>query len=194
MADEHAFDIVCKVDLQEVSNAVVQATKEMGQRFDFRGSKSSIELDKGNASLTVLSDDEVKLKSVLDILQGKLVKRSVPLRALQYGKVEQASGNTVRQIITLQQGITQEKAKEIVKVIKGDRKGDKGDEAEGQCRDSEGPGSSEGEKYRRSSISHSKAKARGFRDRAPIRELSVTSVKHGGDVFYIPFLFFLTRP
>jgi len=119
MADEHAFDIVCKVDLQEVSNAVVQATKEMGQRFDFRGSKSSIELDKGNASLTVLSDDEVKLKSVLDILQGKLVKRSVPLKALQYGKVEQASGNTVRQIITLQQGITQDKAKEIVKVIKG---------------------------------------------------------------------------
>ncbi|PNX52153.1 MAG: YajQ family cyclic di-GMP-binding protein [Thermoplasmata archaeon M9B2D] len=119
MADEHAFDIVCKVDLQEVSNAVVQATKEMGQRFDFRGSKSSIELDKGNASLTVLSDDEVKLKSVLDILQGKLVKRSVPLKALQYGKVEQASGNTVRQIITLQQGITQDKSKEIVKVIKG---------------------------------------------------------------------------
>ncbi|PNX52992.1 MAG: YajQ family cyclic di-GMP-binding protein [Thermoplasmata archaeon M9B2D] len=119
MADEHAFDIVCKVDLQEVSNAVVQATKEMGQRFDFRGSKSSIELEKGNASLTVLSDDEVKLKSVLDILQGKLVKRSVPLKALQYGKVEQASGNTVRQIITLQQGITQDKAKEIVKVIKG---------------------------------------------------------------------------
>lgn len=119
MADEHAFDIVCKVDLQEVSNAVVQATKEMGQRFDFRGSKSSIELDKGNASLTVLSDDEVKLKSVLDILQGKLVKRRVPLKALQYGKVEQASGNTVRQIITLQQGITQDKSKEIVKVIKG---------------------------------------------------------------------------
>jgi len=118
MADEHAFDIVCKVDLQEVSNAVVQSMKEIGHRFDFKGSKSSIELDRGNNTLTVVSDDEMKLKSVLDILQNKLIKRNVPLKALQYNKVEQSSGNTVRQLVSLQQGIPQDKAKEIVKLVK----------------------------------------------------------------------------
>ncbi len=117
-ADEHSFDIVSKVDLQEVLNAVQQAMKEIQQRFDFRGSKSSIELHKDKNEITVVSDDELKLKSVLDILQTKLVKRGVSLKALQYGKVEQASGNTVRQVITLQQGIPVEKAKEIVKLIK----------------------------------------------------------------------------
>lgn len=118
MADEHTFDIVCNIDLQEVLNAVQQAMKEISQRFDFKGSKSSIELDKGKGILTVISDDEQKLKSVMDILQSKLVKRNIALKALQYGRVEQAAGNTVRQVITLQQGIPQEKAKEIVKLIK----------------------------------------------------------------------------
>jgi len=118
MADEHSFDIVCEVDLQEVLNAVTQAMKEIGQRFDFKGSKSSIELDKGKRLITLISDDEPKLRSVIDILQSKLVKRGVALKALEYGKVEQASGATVRQTITLQQGIPQEKAKEIVKQIK----------------------------------------------------------------------------
>ncbi len=118
MADEHFFDVVCEVDMQEVLNAVNQATKEIQQRFDFKGSKSSIELDKAKGLITLVSDDETKLRSVTDILQSKLVKRSVSLKALSYGKVEQAGGNTVRQVVTLQQGIPQEKAKEIVKLIK----------------------------------------------------------------------------
>jgi uncharacterized protein YajQ (UPF0234 family) len=118
MAEEHSFDIVCEVDLQEVSNAVNQAVKEIGQRFDFKGSKSSIELDKAAKTIKLISDDEHKLKSVIDILQSKLVKRGIPLKALSYGKIEPASGNTVRQVITLQQGIPQDKAKEIVKIIK----------------------------------------------------------------------------
>jgi uncharacterized protein YajQ (UPF0234 family) len=118
MADEHSFDIVCKIDLQEVSNAVVQAMKEIERRFDFKGSKSNIELDKGKGMVTIVSDDDLKLKSVVDILQSKLVKRGVALKALDYGKVEPAAGNSVRQVITLQQGISLDKAKEIVKVIK----------------------------------------------------------------------------
>jgi uncharacterized protein YajQ (UPF0234 family) len=118
MADEHSFDIVSKVDLQEVLNAVQQTMKEIGQRFDFKGSKSDVELHKDKNEITVVSDDELKLKSVMDILQTKLIKRGVSIKALTYGKIEQASGNTVRQIITLQQGIPVEKAKEIVKIIK----------------------------------------------------------------------------
>ena len=118
MADEHSFDIICEVDMQEVTNAVAQAVKEISQRFDFKGSKSSMEFDKGKGTITLLSDDEHKMKSVVDILQSKLVKRGVALKALSYGKLEQAAGSTVRQVITLQQGIPQEKAKEIVKIIK----------------------------------------------------------------------------
>ena len=118
MADEHSFDIASKVDLQEVLNAVQQATKEISQRFDFKGSKSSIDLNKDKHEITLVSDDELKLKTVVDILQTKLVKRGVSLKALQYGKVDAAAGNTVRQIVTLQQGIPIEKAKEIVKLIK----------------------------------------------------------------------------
>jgi len=121
MAEEHTFDIVCSIDFQEVSNAVNQAMKEIGQRFDFKGSKSDIEVDKGKGLITLVSDDEQKLRSVTDILQSKLVKRGISLKALSYGKVEQAAGSTVRQVITLQQGIPQVKAKEIVKMIK-DRK------------------------------------------------------------------------
>ncbi|HTZ18531.1 MAG TPA: YajQ family cyclic di-GMP-binding protein [Dissulfurispiraceae bacterium] len=118
MADEHSFDIACELDIQEVLNAVTQAVKEIGQRFDFKGSKSSIELDKGKAVITLASDDEFKLKSVTDVLQSKLVKRGIALKALTYGKIEPAAGSTVRQLINLQQGIPQEKAKEIVKIIK----------------------------------------------------------------------------
>lgn len=118
MADEHSFDVVCKIDLQEVLNAVQQAMKEIGQRFDFRGSKSNIELNKTKNEITIISDDENKLKSVIDILQTKLIKRGISLKALQYGKIEQAAGGTVKQIITLQQGIPMEKAKDIVKMIK----------------------------------------------------------------------------
>jgi uncharacterized protein YajQ (UPF0234 family) len=118
MADDHTFDITCELDMQEVLNAVTQATKEIGQRFDFKGSKSSIELDKAKHLITVASDDDFKLKSVIDILQTKLVKRGVALKALTYGSIEQASGGTVRQVITLQQGIPQDKAKEIVRIVK----------------------------------------------------------------------------
>ena len=118
MAETHSFDIVCVVDMQEVDNAVNQAMKEIGQRFDFKGSKSSINIDKDKGVVTVISDDEQKIKSVIDILQSKLVRRGISLKALSYGKVEPAAGDTVRQVITLQQGIPQDKAKEIVKFIK----------------------------------------------------------------------------
>ena len=116
---EHSFDIVSKVDLQEVSNAIQQAMKEIGQRFDFRGSKSEIKLDSEKNEIQLVSDDDYKLQSVTDILQGKLVKRKVPLKALSYGKIESALAGTVKQTVSLQQGIPTEKSKEIVKIIKG---------------------------------------------------------------------------
>jgi len=118
MADEHSFDIVSKVDMQEVSNAVQQAVKEVSQRFDFKGSKSSIDLNKDKAEITLIADDDYKLNSLIEILKNKFVKRNVSLKALNFGKVEKASGDTVRQILTLQQGISQDKAKDIVKLIK----------------------------------------------------------------------------
>jgi len=116
MASEHSFDIVSRVDLQEVNNAVQQTLKEIGTRFDFKGSQSDIKLEKD--VLVVVSDDEYKLKSVLDILQSRLVKRGVPLRNLEYGKPEPAAGGTVRQQIKLKQGIDQENAKKINNLIR----------------------------------------------------------------------------
>lgn len=118
---EHSFDIVSKVDIQEVSNAVRQSMKEIGQRFDFRGSRSSLELDRGKNEIRIISDDEYKLKSVVDIFQSKLIKRKVPLKSLIYGKVESALSGTVKQIVTLQQGIPTEKGREIVKMIKNSK-------------------------------------------------------------------------
>ncbi len=118
MAAESSFDIVCKIDMQEMDNAVNQSKKEVEQRFDFKGSKSDIALDKVKNTLTLTSEDDFKLKSLNDILQSKIIKRGISLKALTYEKVEAAAGNTVRQVITLQSGIPQEKAKEIVKVIK----------------------------------------------------------------------------
>ena len=109
---QNSFDVVSKIDVQEVHNAVGQAMKEIHTRFDFKGSKSSITFD--GKELTLISDDENKLKSVTEILKEKLIKRKVPLNGLLYGKVEQAAGNTVRQIATVQQGIPSEKAKEII--------------------------------------------------------------------------------
>jgi cyclic-di-GMP-binding protein len=116
MASQNSFDVVSKIDMQEVSNAIQQALKEIHQRFDFKGSKSSIELKEDN--IILISDDEFKLKAVTDILEQKLVKRSVPLKGLSFGKVEPAAQSTVRQEITLQQGISADKAREIVKSIK----------------------------------------------------------------------------
>jgi len=118
---ENTFDIVSKVDLQEVSNAIQNALKEVHTRFDLKNTKSDIQLE-GKEALVLSSADEYKLKAVNDILQSKLVKRGVPLKALTYGTVEPAAGSTVRQRITMQQGIPTEKAREIVKVIKDSKK------------------------------------------------------------------------
>jgi len=121
MAQEFSFDVVSKVDLQEVLNAVQQASKEIATRFDFRGSKSKVEWNEKELTLTMTSDDEGKLKSVKDILETRLVKRGVAVKSLDYQKVEPAAMGTVRQDVKIQQGIASEKAKEIVKAIK-DRK------------------------------------------------------------------------
>ncbi|OGV98619.1 MAG: YajQ family cyclic di-GMP-binding protein [Nitrospinae bacterium RIFCSPLOWO2_02_FULL_39_110] len=118
MSKENSFDIVSVIEMQEVVNAVNQAMMEIRQRFDFKGSKSDIKLEEKDKKIVLISDDEYKIKSVIDILQTKLVKRGVSLKALKYDKVEPATGGTVRQVITLQQGIPVEKAKEIVKIIK----------------------------------------------------------------------------
>ncbi|MGK9253909.1 YajQ family cyclic di-GMP-binding protein [Paenibacillus humicus] len=111
MSSENSFDIVSKVDLQELNNAIVQAEKEIENRFDFKGSKSSIKLEK--EELVVQSDDEYKLKSVIDILQTKMIKRNVPIKNMDFGKIEAASLGTVRQRIKLKQGIGQDDAKRI---------------------------------------------------------------------------------
>ncbi len=121
MADNSSFDVVSTVDMQEVKNAVDQTLKELGQRFDFKGSKSTLTLKEKEKVLEVVSDDDYKLKAVLDILKAKWVKRNISLKALDYGKVEQALGGTVRQHITIQSGIIDEKAKAIVKRIKGEK-------------------------------------------------------------------------
>ncbi len=116
MAAENSFDIVSDVDFMEVSNAVQQAMKEIRQRFDFKGSVSDITLEK--ETLTLRSDDESRLKAVIDILTGKFAKRGVSLRSLEYGKIEPAAKGSVRQVVTIRKGIPTEKAKEIVKFIK----------------------------------------------------------------------------
>ncbi|HKI24951.1 MAG TPA: YajQ family cyclic di-GMP-binding protein [Candidatus Sulfotelmatobacter sp.] len=117
---DNTFDVVSKVDLQEVSNAIQQALKEIHTRFDLKDSKSNIELDKDG--IVLHSADEYKLKAVNDVLQQKLVKRNVPLKSLTYGAVEPAAGGTAKRRITMQQGIPIEKAREIVKAIKDSKK------------------------------------------------------------------------
>jgi uncharacterized protein YajQ (UPF0234 family) len=119
---ENTFDIVSKIEMPEVSNAVQQALKEIQQRYDLKDSHSNIELNEKDHKLTLTSADEFKLKAVNEILQGKLVKRKVPLKGLAYGTIIPAAGSTVRQEITLQQGISTEKAREIVKAIKDSKK------------------------------------------------------------------------
>jgi cyclic-di-GMP-binding protein len=116
MAQDSSFDIVSKTDMQEVANAIQQAQKELAQRFDFKGSKSEITLSA--EELVLVSDDEVKLRSLRDIVEGRLVKRGVSLKAVDYGKVEAAALGTVRQKAKIVQGIESEKAKNIVKAIK----------------------------------------------------------------------------
>lgn len=121
MPDSFSFDIVSEVNLQEVDNAVHQALKEIGQRYDFKGSKSFIELRQKEKQLTVGSDDEFRLRSVIDILQNKLIKRSVSIKALDYGAVEPGAGGTVRQLIRLRVGIDKDNARLIVRMIKETR-------------------------------------------------------------------------
>ena len=116
MAADNSFDIVCKVDMQEVTNALDQARREVDTRYDLKGSRNEIALEK--TDIVITAADEMKLKAVVDILQSKLHKRGVPLKALTYGKVEPAAGSTFRQRIGLQQGIPIEKAREIVRLIK----------------------------------------------------------------------------
>ena len=111
-----SFDVVSQVNLPEVSNAVAQAQKEIAQRFDLKGTAAGLSLE--GTELTLTANDEFGLKAVNDLLQGKLVKRGVPLKALDYGKPQPAAKGTVRQVVTIQQGIATEKAKEIVKAIK----------------------------------------------------------------------------
>jgi hypothetical protein len=116
MPAENSFDVVCKIDMQEVTNALDQARREIDTRYDLKGTKNEIVLEKTDITLT--SADDMKLKAVTDILQSKLHKRGVPLKALTYGKVETGSGGVLRQKIGLQQGIPIDKAKEIVRLIK----------------------------------------------------------------------------
>ena len=117
-SNNSSFDITSATDLAEIQNACNQTMLEIRQRFDFKGSKSEVEIDMKTAEIKILADDAHKLNSVIDILQGKLVKRKISIKALDYGNVEAASGDTVRQTIKIQQGIPQEKGKEIVKHIK----------------------------------------------------------------------------
>ena len=116
---DHTFDVVSEINLQEVDNAVSQASKEIAQRFDFKGSMSSIELDKINKTITLKAENDYKLKTLTDLLQMKCAKRAVSLKALQFGKVETGLiGGSLKQVITLQNGIPSDKAKEINKAIK----------------------------------------------------------------------------
>src|SRR6187455_1389112 len=116
MAQQNSFDIVSEVDRAEMTNAINQTIKEVRQRFDFKGSDANVALEK--ESLLLTAEDETKLRNMNDILQQKLVRRGVPLKAFSYGKIEPAAGGTVRQRAQIQEGIPTEKAKEVVKFIK----------------------------------------------------------------------------
>lgn len=121
MATVASFDITSGVDLQEVDNAVNQARKEVAQRYDFKGSRAAIDFSRTENTLTLTADDDFKLTALWEILQGRLVRRGVPTKNLKPGDIERAANDTVRRVVTLQQGIPTEAAREIVKFIK-DRK------------------------------------------------------------------------
>ncbi len=118
MASTSSFDVTTGVDYMEVRNAVDQATKEITQRYDFKGVKASFELSEKEQRITLAAPDEFKLKAMWDVLQSKLVRRQVPLKNLTPGKVEQALGSTARQVVAIQDGLTSEQAREVVRVIK----------------------------------------------------------------------------
>jgi len=121
MAGACSFDVTSKVDLQEVDNAVNQARKEVAQRYDFKGSKTAIDFDRAEGTLTLVADDEFKMRALWEVLQTRLVRRKVPVKNLQPGSIERAANDTVRRLITLQQGIPTEAARAVVKFLK-DRK------------------------------------------------------------------------
>ncbi len=119
MAKENSFDIVSKTDYAEVTNAINQTVKEVSQRFDFKGSKATVEMQ--GKDLLMTAEDDTKLRNMNDIFQGKLLKRGISLKALEYEKIEAAAGGTVRQTVKIQQGIPIDKAKEVVKFIKDEK-------------------------------------------------------------------------
>lgn len=118
MADQYSFDVVSEVNMQELKNALDQATKEIKQRFDFKDSKTEITLKEKEKEMVVISDDEYKMKAVHEIIKAKCVKRGVSLKAFQFGALESALSGTVRQVAKIQSGLVSEKAKEISKAIK----------------------------------------------------------------------------
>ena len=118
MASQASFDVTSNVDLQEVDNALNQSRKEVAQRYDFKGSKASIEFDTDGSILTLIAEDNFKLNALWEIVQGRLIKRSVPVKNLTRGAIEPAANGTVQQAIVLQQGIPSETSREIVKFIK----------------------------------------------------------------------------
>jgi uncharacterized protein YajQ (UPF0234 family) len=118
MAAVSSFDVTSTVDLQEVDNAVNQARKEIGQRYDFKGSSASIDFNKTDNVLTLAAEDQMKLNALWDVLQTRLVRRSVPVKNLKPGEIEAASGSSVRRVITLQQGIPSDAARDIMKFLK----------------------------------------------------------------------------
>jgi cyclic-di-GMP-binding protein len=121
MANAASFDVTSGVDLQEVDNAVNQARKEVAQRYDFKGSRAAIEFNRTENTLTLVADDDFKMNALWEILQGRMVRRGVPTKNLTLGTIERAANDTVRRIITLQQGIPTEAAKDIVKFIKDNK-------------------------------------------------------------------------
>jgi cyclic-di-GMP-binding protein len=118
MAPQCSFDVTSNVDLQEVDNALNQARKEVAQRYDFKGTKASIDFDPRESKLVLVADDDFKLNALWEIVQTRLIRRNVPVKNLTRGPAQPAANSTVRQEIDLQQGIPSEKAKEIVKFIK----------------------------------------------------------------------------
>jgi cyclic-di-GMP-binding protein len=121
MANLASFDITSGVDLQEVDNAVNQARKEVAQRYDFKGSRAAIDLNRAENTLTLTADDDFKMNALWEILQGRMVRRGVPTKNLTPGEIERAANDTVRRVVTLQQGIPTEAAREIVKFLKDNK-------------------------------------------------------------------------
>jgi len=121
VANNFSFDIVSEVNFMEVDNAINQAQKELAQRYDFKGSKSSIDYNKTDKKITLIGDDDFKLKALIDIVEGKFAKRGVPLKSMEFKAKEQAFEGTVRQVIELVSGLPSDKAKELTKMIKNEK-------------------------------------------------------------------------